>query len=304
MSAKPCNAMDTPSDRWFWTIAQQCRHVKEISILRVCCEYAMVFRVPAPHAASSDAHAAEASASNGVRPSVVAPTTRAEQVFALIRVDILTGRLAPGQKLRFADLTDTYQASTTVIREGLTRLCELGLVVAHPQQGFQVTPLSVADLIDLTTARCDIEELALRYAVAHGDLRWESDLVAACHVLQRTGARLIAEHDDALAEVSLAWATARRDYHSALFAGCPNQRLVAFTATLRDAAELYRPWMPPLDRDVDPTLEHIACAEAALAGDADLAVALLRQHVQGMADRMIAGLSSVGPDASPTDSTS
>lgn len=257
--------------------------------------------MPAPHVTPIDVDAVEAALSNGVRPSV-APTTRAEQVFAALRVDILTGRFDPGQKLRFADLTEIYSASTTVVREGLTRLAELGLVVAHPQQGFQVTPLSVADLVDLTTARCDIEDLALRYAIAQGDLRWESELVAACHTLQRTGARLVAELDpDALADISMAWAAARRGYHTALFAGCPNQRILAFVASMRDAAELYRPWMPPLDRDADPTAEHIACAEAALSRDAELAVVLLRQHVQGMADRMIAGLSTAGADvAAPT----
>ena len=268
--------------------------------------------MPSPHAAavianvavSVNADAVEAALNAGVQPAV-APTTRAEQVFALLRVDILTGRFAPGQRLRFADLTDIYGASITVIREGLTRLSELGLVVAHPQQGFQVTPLSVADLVDLTTARCDIEDLALRYAIANGDLRWESDLVAACHTLQRTGQRLVAEHDpEALADISIAWSAARRGYHSALFAGCPNQRLIAFASSLRDAGELYRPWMPPLDRDVDPTVEHIACADAALARDPDAAVALLRQHVQGMADRMIAGLAGAGPNLAPPVSTS
>jgi DNA-binding GntR family transcriptional regulator len=267
--------------------------------LRSACEYARVLRVPP--AAASELERFESPVSNaGVRPTL-APTTRAEQVFEALRVDILTGRMTPGQKLRFADLTDRYGASTTVVREALTRLAELGLVVSNPQQGFQVTSLSVADLVDLTTARCDIEDLALRYAIAHGDLRWEAELVAATHTLERTGARLIAEHNaDQLAEVSITWASARRGYHAALLAGCPNQRLLAFASSMRDAAELYRAWMPPLDRGVDPTVEHRACAEAALARDADLAVELLRQHVQGMADRMIAGLSTVaGADTEP-----
>ena len=248
-------------------------------------EYAKVHRVPTPQVT-------DVSTSGGVRPTYTS-TTRAEQVFADLRVDILTGRFAPGQKLRFADLTDRYAASTTVIREGLSRLAELGLVVSNPQQGFQVTSLSIADLVDLTVARCDIEDLALRYAIAHGDLKWEADLVAACHTLERTGARLIAEHDpEQMAKISTAWATARRGYHTALLAGCPNLRLLAFAASMRDAAELYRAWMPPLDRGLDPTIEHRACAEAALARDADLAVERLRAHVQGMADRMIAGLST------------
>jgi DNA-binding GntR family transcriptional regulator len=231
-------------------------------------------------------------------------STRSEQVFALLRVDILTGRFAPGSRLRFADLTARYGASGTVVREGLSRLAELGLVVAHPQQGFRVTPLSVSDLIDLTAARCDIEGITLRHAVLNGDLRWESDVVAATHTLERTGARMVVDRDgDRSSAVSIAWAAARRGYHVALLAGCPNLRLQAFASTMRDAAELYRAWMPPLARDQDPTVEHRAVVDAALARDAELAVELLRQHVQGMTDLMIASRIALESDLTTTAAT-
>ena len=82
--------------------------------------------------------------------------------------------------------SERYGGSTSAIREGLQRLVEQGLVVSEPQLGFRVVSLSVEDLVDLTVARCEIEGLALRYAVEHGDLAWESEIVAAIYALEHT----------------------------------------------------------------------------------------------------------------------
>src|SRR5512143_1792260 len=76
--------------------------------------------------------------------------TRSEQVYTRLRADILAGRLLPGSKLRFADLTKRYECSMSVVREGLSRLAEQGLVQSEPQHGFHVSPLSLDDLVDLT----------------------------------------------------------------------------------------------------------------------------------------------------------
>ena len=52
--------------------------------------------------------------------SPLAAITRGEQVYVQLRADILSGRVLPGTKLRFADLTERYDCSTSVVREGLT----------------------------------------------------------------------------------------------------------------------------------------------------------------------------------------
>src|SRR3954451_12984440 len=70
--------------------------------------------------------------------SPLAAITRSEQVFSQLRTDILSGRLLPGTRLRFADLTERYDCSTSVVREGLSRLAEQGLVQSEPQHGFHV----------------------------------------------------------------------------------------------------------------------------------------------------------------------
>jgi len=174
-----------------------------------------------------------------------------------------------------------------VIREGLSRLVEQGLVQAEPQHGFRVTSLSIEDLGDLTDARCAIESLALRYAIEHGDLAWEAQLVAAHHQLDRTG-QMDPDDPDLFNEE---WTRAHAAYHEASVAGCPNKRLRAIAASLRDAAELYRRWSRPIGHDEtrDVPGEHRALLEAALARDADRAVYALTTHIRHTTEVLLAG---------------
>ena len=213
--------------------------------------------------------------------------TRTEALYTALRADILVGRLLPGSSLPFAVLCARYSASMGVIREGLSRLVEQGLVQAEPQHGFRVTSLSIDDLGDLTDARCAIESLALRLAIEHGDLAWEAQLVAAHHQLDRTG-QMDPDDPDLFNEE---WTRAHAAYHEASVAGCPNNRLRAIAASLRDAAELYRRWSRPIGHDEtrDVPGEHRALLEAALARDADRAVYALTTHIRHTTEVLLAG---------------
>jgi DNA-binding GntR family transcriptional regulator len=220
----------------------------------------------------------------------IAATTRTEQVYACMRADILAGRLTPGAKLPFAELVARYGGSTSVIREGLSRLVEQGLVHAEPQHGFRVVPLSIDDLDDLTTARCELEGLVLRLSIEAGDLEWESEIVAAHHMLERTPmAPQEAGACDDPGALSDEWRAAHARFHNALIAGCPNVRLRTMASSLRDAAELYRSWSGPLGHDEHRDIpgEHEAIAGAVLARDAVRAVAELSKHLRRTADVLI-----------------
>jgi DNA-binding GntR family transcriptional regulator len=206
----------------------------------------------------------------------MAGATRSERTYTAMRADILAGRLRPGDKLPFAELAERYQASQGVLREGLSRLAAEGLVVAEPQLGFRVMPLSVKDLEDLTDARCDIEGIALRYSIEHGDLTWEASVVAAHHRLERT-----VEHDDDPQEVNQDWTQAHGEFHRSLLAACPNERLKAIAMSLRDSAEVYRRWAVSFGRgDRDVPAEHRRIFDAVLARDADEAVEALTAHLR------------------------
>jgi len=100
--------------------------------------------------------------------------TRTEQVYEVLRSELLNGVLHPGQKLKMVELTERFGVSQSVIREALTRLTEQGLLVATPQRAFRVRDLSIED-----------ESLAWRLAIERGDLQWETGILAAHYRLER-----------------------------------------------------------------------------------------------------------------------
>lgn len=214
--------------------------------------------------------------------------TRADEIHARLRADILGGVLAPGEKLAFGQLQVRYDVSTGVLREVLPRLVEQGLAVSEAQLGFRVVPVSVPDLAELTETRVFIETEALRRSVAHGDVEWESAVLAARHTLSRTAAV------DAAGRVSDAWLSAHSGFHATLLQACPNTRLVRMARSLRDISEVYRCWSvrspESVARDVDA--EHGRIAEAALARDADRAVEELRRHIELTTTLLVAGQES------------
>lgn len=202
-----------------------------------------------------------------------------EDIYAALRGDLLGCVFRPGERLKFTPLCERYGASVSVIREGLTRLAEQGLVEAEPRIGFRVRSLSSEDLRDLTATRIDLETLAFRYSIERGDVEWESALVAALHRLERTPM-----HEKGSTTLTDEWESAHVTFHSALLAGCGSPWLLGMTRTLRDAAEFYRRWSYTQQPGRDVAGEHRGILGAALDRDADRASQLLAEHYRRTAE--------------------
>jgi DNA-binding GntR family transcriptional regulator len=214
----------------------------------------------------------------------VAANTRTEEVYDILRSDLLNGTIAPGEKLKLVDLANRFAVSQSVVREALTRLTEQTLVIATPQRGFRVRELSVRDIAELTEARIQIESITLQMAIERGDMRWETDVLTTHHILERTAV------NDADGRLNEQWPVHHRDFHRALLAGCGNTRLEGVATALRDSAELYRRWYWVLtdDHQRDIPAEHRQLRDLALARDADAAIALLRTHIERAPLQLIA----------------
>jgi DNA-binding GntR family transcriptional regulator len=217
-------------------------------------------------------------------PVTNSPVTRGEEVYDVLRAELLNGVLNPGDKLRMVELALRFSVSQSVVREGLTRLAEQGLVVATPQRGFRVRELSVEDVVGLTESRVEIESVALRLAIERGDVRWETEIVAAHHLLERTP---VVDDDGNYREE---WGVRHRDFHQALTVGCNNARLYGVVLGLRDSAELYRRWWWAMadtgQRDL--AAEHRQLKDLILARDADGAIEALTSHIRRAPDQLIA----------------
>lgn len=228
-------------------------------------------------------------------PATGSAPTRATGVYDQLRADLLGGTLEPGSRLAIEALAERYATSATPLREALNRLVAEGLAERREQRGFIVAPVSLADLDEITRTRCWLEETALRQSIdaraGPGGTAWEEALVLAQHHLSRTPRSLSAERFEDNPE----WELRHRAFHRALIAGCGSRWLLAFCDQLADQHHRYRRLAAQRAFARRPIVgEHAALMEAALAGQADAAVALLHQHFERTAQLIRDDLARLG----------
>ena len=146
-----------------------------------------------------------------------------------IRTDILLARLAPGQRLKLEMLRETYGVSISTLREILNRLSAEGLVLAEGRRGFEVAPVSAANLRELADMRLLLEGHAMEASFAHADVEWEGRIVAARHKLasiERLMASGVGEPEQ--------WKRYDSEFHQALMHNCGSQVLMEAHAAVFD----------------------------------------------------------------------
>lgn len=95
--------------------------------------------------------------------------TLSEQIYQILRSDILSQRIPRGTKLTLKALTERFDVSTTPVREALTRLSEEQLVSYYSNVGVNVVELTEKDLREIYEFMGDLDSLAITYAAAHAD---------------------------------------------------------------------------------------------------------------------------------------
>lgn len=208
-------------------------------------------------------------------------STLSENVTKKLRSDILAGQYEPGSPLTVSELAKGFEVSVAVVREALTRLATQGLVLQNPNHGFSVKTVSAEELNSIIEARLINESAALRLSIAHGDLTWESNVIAVHHKLSQT-----AEYEEVNQKLAVReeWSDIHREFHFELIAACPNPVLLDICRRLWDLSEFYRQYSPPQQSIRDGLAEHKALADAVVSRDSDRAVEIFRAHIQLTAD--------------------
>lgn len=199
--------------------------------------------------------------------------TLIERTYGELREDILTGQLAPGEKLLVEHLKQRYGVGAGTMREALSRLVSEAMVVAEGQRGFTVAPISLEDLADVTNVRVACETDALRASIRNGDDFWRNRLLLAYDKLSALEQPLRGEN-------VRRWEHANAEFHEALLSACGSPWTLRVVRQLTQHAERYRRYSIGLHTGRDVHAEHAQIFDAAISGQDARAALALEAHIR------------------------
>src|SRR5215207_6176363 len=135
-----------------------------------------------------------------------------DEVHRLILDRIHCGDLAPGARVRDADLAGQLGVSRTPVREALLRLARDGVLETTMGRGFRVRPIDAAELREVGDILGALESLALRLSPPATAERLER--------LREVDRRLEQTRGDVTRCLDL-----EDEWHRVLLEACPNTRL-------------------------------------------------------------------------------
>ncbi|WBU59935.1 GntR family transcriptional regulator [Paracoccus albus] len=216
--------------------------------------------------------------------------TLSERAYRVIREDIVSGKLAPSQKLKIDMLRQRYSLNASPLREALSRLAGDNLVEVLGQRGFAVAPIYPRDAEEIGDLRKMLEAEALARSIPRGDSAWEERLITAYHRLSRYEVG----HDQGIDELA-AWELRNFEFHEATVAACDSLWLLRVREQLFRQHERYRRFsriMSVATRAIHD--EHEALFEACIARNVTLAQDVIASHIQRTTDAVTSALKENG----------
>ncbi len=196
-----------------------------------------------------------------------------------LRHAILRGEIEAGATTSQTALAKQLGAGRTPLREALRMLQREGLVISEPNRRVRIAELSSDDAEELYIMRITLECVAIRITVP----KLTSDDFAALEGYMAQMGHYMRAND------MRGWRTPHLAFHNLLTAGA-GPRVSAEIDELFDHAERYRLRWGITAAWEARAAEHAGIAEAAAAGDQDLAALRLAEHYAHTAALIFAGL--------------
>jgi DNA-binding GntR family transcriptional regulator len=195
-----------------------------------------------------------------------------EGVARILRAEIFSGRLQPGDPLPERLLAEQLGVSRTPVREALFTLQSEGLVELTPNRGATVRTVNAHDVEQIYALRTVLEAYAAREAAEVGLNEHYADALEDAQArLERLGTRSAAA-EQALADLSfhmlISEATGSRMLHTIM------GQVLAFTVSYRSN------FAYPEERVARVNEQHRAILAALRGQDADRAEKTMREHVE------------------------
>jgi DNA-binding GntR family transcriptional regulator len=188
-------------------------------------------------------------------------------VAALIREQIITGELTPGEQLRQRDLAARFQVSQTPVREAMRRLESEGLVIGDTHRGFTVVEPDDGRVEENFQIRAALESLGASLAARKIDA---------------AGIARLTELNDqmrGLADADPRYADLNREFHFTVYEYARSPLLLSLMrllwASLQGGPKVAR-------THAESARQHEGIIAALAAGDPAAAAAGTYQHIMGV----------------------
>lgn len=200
--------------------------------------------------------------------------TISDVVLRKVRADIISGVLKPGSKIKLEKAKERYSISVSSMREILCRLAAENLVRAEGQKGFEVSPTSRRELMELADLRIVLETHAMELSLAAGDLEWEGRIVEAYHKLAAAERTLLSGDSSR----TIDWVRYDWEFHRSIVSACGSITLMANLSSVFDRFLRYH-LLARSFRGQAVADDHEQLFGMALAKDAAGARTIIRQHI-------------------------
>ncbi len=208
--------------------------------------------------------------------------TLSDQVFEIVREQIVTGRLPDDTPIRQDALANELGVSKIPLREALARLEQDGLLTSQANRGYLVRPMTTTELEDIYDLRLKIEPDAAAYGSTVATDQDRTEVKVAFERLDR------AANND-LGQVAIR----NREFHTALVRAGRRHLTTQLVERLTIFAERYVvAHLQPAGRDARAHREHHELLDAWLKRDAKQVKKVLTEHIRGTADDLRAQLAS------------
>jgi DNA-binding GntR family transcriptional regulator len=149
---------------------------------------------------------------------------RGEEIFEILRADIVSGRLTPSTRLVESEIATEFEVSRTPVREALNQLEAKGYAVRQHQGGRIVATRSPVEIRNLYEVREALETMAIKLTCQRAT---EAQISKAEEYYRISS-------EDALNRDIRSYLNSGDLFHDALLEGCGNQSLLSLIRTCRD----------------------------------------------------------------------
>jgi DNA-binding GntR family transcriptional regulator len=222
------------------------------------------------------------------------PDTITQRVLETLRLAIVSGGVAAGERLNEAAISSKLDVSRGPIREAFKVLESEGLVETRPRKGTFVTSVSTREIEETYVVIKAINVAAAKLAASHMTERRRKELRSIMRQIGRITSR------DTIEKVK----NCSNRLHDFIIKASENRLLLKIQKSLDHQQERFRAAGAGFGEDdiADIALEHLSICEALLKGDEAGTESLMTDHLEKAHLRVLRALEkNVGAAGEPTE---